>query len=395
MTKSPVHAVNGVHVAAALAIGTVALLVIGLQPILLGELVDAHRVSLEGVGLVAMAEIVALGLGVLLGDACLPLTRLRLVTLVGALFVAAFDALTLQAVGDLQLVAVRAAAGVSEGILLWIATGVIVRSPSPERIAGIFFVVQTIAQAALGLVFANSVIPRFGWQGAFAVLAAFGLSTCVLTAWQPDRLARLLAPSLSGFRWSAYTAMPLAVVFLQLAALGSMWAYVDPLGKAAGLDAKGVQSLVSGVLALQVLGGSVGSILVRRLPAVPTLVGGSLMLGAVAAGVHHAMAVRSAAEFAVSCALFGFTWLFLMPYQMALAFRCDPSGRLGSLSPAMQVFGIAFGPLIGSFVIRGEDASLIPVVTTAFAVAAVAVLLAGARRARRVRSDSGAPELGG
>ncbi len=387
--------IDGAHMAAALSIGTIALLVLGLQPILLGELVDSRRVSLEGVGLVAMAEILALGLGVLLGDACLPLSRLRRVTIVGALLVAAFDALTLRVSGDLQFAAVRAAAGFSEGILLWIATGVIVRSPSPDRIAGIFFVVQTIAQAALGLIFANSVIPHYGWQGAFVVLAAMGLLACVLTAWQPDHLGALLTPSLSGFRWSTHTVVPLMVVFLQLAALGSLWAYVEPLGKAAGFDAKAVQSLIAGVLVMQVLGGSIGSALVRKLPTVPTLVGGSLVLGLVAAGIQHAMAIQSTVDFALLCAVFGFTWLFLMPFQMALSFRCDPSGRLASLSPAMQVFGIAVGPLTGSFVIHGDDASRIPVVTIAFAATAVVALFVGVHSARHSRSHAAPSKMVG
>ena len=48
---------------AALAVGTVAVLMIGVQPILLGELVEAKQVTMEGVGIVAMGEIVTLGLG--------------------------------------------------------------------------------------------------------------------------------------------------------------------------------------------------------------------------------------------------------------------------------------------------------------------------------------------
>lgn len=89
---------SAAEVAAALAIGSAALLVLGLQPILLGELLEARQVTLEGVGLVAMAEIVALGVGVLLGDLVQPLMRLRSVTALAAL---ALDALTLKATGDL------------------------------------------------------------------------------------------------------------------------------------------------------------------------------------------------------------------------------------------------------------------------------------------------------
>jgi len=49
----------------AILVGAVALLMLGLQPLLLGALLEAGQVTLEGVGLVAMGEIVALGLGVL------------------------------------------------------------------------------------------------------------------------------------------------------------------------------------------------------------------------------------------------------------------------------------------------------------------------------------------
>jgi hypothetical protein len=61
------------QVVAALALGSVALLILGLQPLLLGELVAQQRISLGGVGLVAMGEIVALGVGVILPTRCCPL----------------------------------------------------------------------------------------------------------------------------------------------------------------------------------------------------------------------------------------------------------------------------------------------------------------------------------
>ena len=140
---------SNLQITAALAVGTIAVLMIGVQPILLGELVEAREVSLEGVGLVAMGEIVALGLGVLLGDTLLPVSRLRLVTIVAALCAVASDLLTLRASGDTQMLVARAVAGLAEGVLVWGATGVVVRTASPARVGGVFFVVQTIAQAVL------------------------------------------------------------------------------------------------------------------------------------------------------------------------------------------------------------------------------------------------------
>lgn len=371
------------HISAALAVGTIAVLMVGVQPILLGELVEARQVSLEGVGIVAMAEIIMLGLGVVLGDALLPGARLRLITIVAALFAAGLDLLTLQATGDGAMTGVRAAAGLAEGVLIWGTTGVVVRTANPARVGGIFFVAQTLAQAALGAVLANAIIPRWGWQGGFVALGLLVLLPCLLAFLQPARLAPLAPPAVSGFRWSAATLLPLAIVFLQLATLGSFWAYLEPLGKAAGFDARAAQTLIAGVLAMQVVGGSVAALAVRRLAVVPTLVACSVLLAAVTTTLHQ-LPGGSMLNFALGCALFGFVWLFMLPFHIGLAFRADASGRLAGLVPAAQLLGSAFGPLTASFIVEGENAGAVPLLSAAFAVAAAVLLLVTRRRAGAV-----------
>lgn len=368
--------VSPVQLAGALAIGTIAVLMVGVQPILLGALVEAGHVSLEGVGIVAMAEIIMLGLGVVLGDTLLPGARLRLITILAALCAAALDLLTLQAVGDGGLAAVRAGAGLAEGVLIWGTTGVIVRTAQPARIGGVFFVLQTIAQALLGLALANAIIPRWGWPGGFVALGLLALLPCLLAFVQPARLSPLAPPAVSGFRWSARTLQPLAVVFLQLAALGSFWAYLEPLGQAVGLDARAAQTLVAAVLVMQVVGGSVAALAVRRLPLVPTLVFCSMALAAVTATVHQ-LPVGGVRSFSIACAAFGFVWLFMLPFHIGLAFRADPSGRLAGLVPAAQLLGSALGPLTASFMVEGNDASAVPLLSVAFAVAAAVLVLLG------------------
>lgn len=363
-----------VEVVTALLIGSAALLVLGLQPILLGELLEAKQVSLEGIGLVAMAEIIALGAGVLLGEIGQPTTRLRSMTVVAATAAVALDLLTLRASGDLGFALVRGAAGLAEGMLLWVATAVIVRSPHPARVAGIFFVVQTAAQATLGLVLARIIIPASGWQGAFIAVAVATMLSALI-AWQLPRTVHALATSSqAGFRWSPHTAMPLVVAFLQLSALGSLWAYVEPLGKAAGFDAKDAQTLITAALGMQIIGGCIGSAMVRRLAALPALASGSAVLGLVALAMPRTPGAATLL-FAALCAIFAFTWLFLMPFQMGMAFSADGSGRVASLIPAAQLFGIAFGPLMASVVVEGEQAGAVPLVSATFATTATLVLL--------------------
>jgi DHA1 family inner membrane transport protein len=119
------------------------------------------------------------------------------------------------------------------------------------------------------------------------------------------------------------------------------------------------------------------------LPAPATLLVASAVLVAVTLAVPRTFGGGTSA-FAALCALFTFTWLFVTPFQMGIAFGADGSGRLASLIPAAQVFGIACGPLVASFVVEGEQALAVPLVSAAFAAAAVLALLIPAARRRAV-----------
>jgi len=369
------------NIASALTIGTIALLVIGVQPILLGTMVEARNATLSGVGIIAMCEIVALGLGIVVCDALMSLSHLRFVGIAAALFVAALDVATTFVTGDAHLAVVRSAAGLGEGALMWVTTCIIVRSQVPDRIAGIFLVTQALAQAALAAIFAGLVVPRAGWHGGFVMLAAVSLVPCIAIAWLPARLAPLAAQTLDKFRWSVTAALPLAVAVLQLAAIGAIWAYLEPLGKRAGFGAQAAQTLTAGVQLMQVLGGTTASLAVRFPGKVRTLVVGALALAAIPFAMHGLPAAATL-RFTLLCASFGFVWMFLMPFHVSLAFLADPTGRAAMLIPAMQLLGSALGPLVASFVVTGEDAAAVLIVSLSFALAAVALLVLGHFRFR-------------
>jgi len=369
------------NIASALTIGTIALLVIGVQPILLGTMVEARNATLSGVGIIAMCEIVALGLGIVVCDALIPLSRLRFVGIAAALFVTALDVATTYLTGDAHLAVVRSAAGLGEGALMWVTTCIIVRTQVPDRIAGIFLVTQALAQAALAATFASLVIPRAGWHGGFVVLATVSLVPCIAVAWLPPRLAPLAAQTLDKFRWSVTAALPLAVALLQLASIGAIWAYLEPLGKRAGFGAQAAQTLTAAVQLMQVLGGTTASLVVRLPGKARTLTVGALALAMIPFGMH-ALPPGATLRFALVCAAFGFVWMFLMPFHVSLAFLADPTGRVAVLIPAMQLLGSALGPLVASFVVSGVDAAAVLIVSLSFALAAVALLVLGHVRFR-------------
>lgn len=357
----------------ALAVGCVALMMLGLQPALLGDLIEQKRISLEGVGIVAMGEIFSLGIGVVLAEKFLPLNHLRLVAVLGSVSLVSINLLTLLAHGDLQCIVLRVVAGLAEASLFWITTMVIVRSPKPDRLAGIFLTAQTLAQAVVALALARISIRFLGWTEGFVVLAA----VCALPLLMITRLPRQVGThsdavmpsvvSLRGF-------FALLVPFAHLSAVGTLWAYLEPLSKVAGITGSDADALVALVLLMQIVGGSIAAVAVRRWRMSLTLVVSALVFTLVGLAMHR-LPAPSPVGFTLLCGVFGFVWLFQMPFHVRLAFDIDPRGRIAMLVPPAQLLGSGFGPLMASFSVNGDDVQRIPLIASGFAVCVVVALL--------------------
>ncbi|AHG41320.1 membrane protein [Pseudomonas syringae CC1557] len=376
------------HLCAALALGSVAVLMVGLQPLLLGELLAQGHVSLEGVGLVAMGEIVALGLGVVLGDLLRSRLNLRLLTVIAIFSAAGMDLLTANVTGDGPLTAARALAGLAEGLLLWGAVSLIVQGPAPDRVAGVFMVVQTLAQALIAAALAFWVLPGQSVYAGFVFLGGLTAVSVLLVAWLPKRLAREpdKQTDASDFRWSFKQVLLLMLVFLQLSAIGALWAYLEPLGTHAGLAPQAAQLLVSAMLFMQVVSGCLGVLLVRRVPDYSMLAVVALLLASIALGMYVA-ADQGVTVFLGLCSLFALVYLMLTPFQVRIALQIDPSGRIAGLIPGMQLLGCAFGPLLASQWIAGDNAQPVLLVSAWFSV--IALLLVGVLRRCPVRAQVG------
>lgn len=371
-TAALANAVTTPQVIASLALGSVALLILGLQPLLLGELVARHSVTLEGVGLVAMGEIIALGGGVILGNARLSPARLPGITAVAAVLLAMLDLLTTRLAGDVAFALVRGFAGLVEGALVWVTTSVIVRTRAPERLAAVFLVAQTLSQAAVAAFLAGVIIPNGGWRGGFVVLAVLSGALLALSPALRPGVPQLDAEGSGLPPRTAATVITFAVIVMQMATIGALWAYLDPLGRNAGLSGAQVGALISAVLVLQVLGGSTAALVVRRLGPRRVLIGASALLAGLCLGLHGA---PPAVLFCVLSGAFGFVWMFMMPFQVRLAFAADATGRVAVLVPALQLLGVAFGPLLAATLfVTHDDASSVPWVCTGLALCALCLL---------------------
>lgn len=388
------HSIRRSHTVAELAIGTVGLLIPGVQPILLGDLVARGAITLQAVGWVATSELFGLGLGVILGNLLLPVARARAVALFATLLVASVDLATGRTHGDLAFTAVRALAGLGEGVLVWVATCLIVRAKAPDRLANLFLVVQTLAQAGVAAFMAVFVMSLGGWVAGFTTLALLHILSLLLLPWLKQSFEPLEAQGSTSLpAFSSAGVVSLLVAFAQMSSIGAVWAFLDPLGRSAGLTAQAVQILVAAVLAAQLAGGSFVALVLRRFSTVTMLMLALLLLALFAASLATGRSGGPAAFAGLSLAI-GFLWLFSMPLHVRLAFHADPLGRVATLIPAMQLLGVAFGPTLTSFYVVDDDVRAVPWASAALAGAGLLLLVIRRDRFRTLEGARLAEEAG-
>ena len=338
--------------AAVLYVGIVALLIAGLQPVVLGGLAASGRLSGSGLGLAATAELLALGLACGVSAALLKPTGLRAKLATACVGHALCNLASLGA-SDEALIVLRGVTGLFAGVMLWSTVGMIARAARPERQAGLFVTTQTLAQLMLAAVLPRSVMAVAGVNGALVTLAAISLSAAMVAVLGPRGFAPLPPAPRGGPRLSALAWAGLCAVFLHLAFIVSIWVYLEPLAVSAGLSPQQAHDAVAAALAMQVIGGLAATVAGDRLKASHVLIGaGGLNLGLVIALSAH----PTGPMFITLVAAFGFLWLFVLPFHTVMLIEIDPSRRAAMQLGAAQLLGSSAGPLAASLIVGDADA---------------------------------------
>lgn len=340
------------HVAAAaIALGVISLLIAGVTASVLGALADEHRLSVSGIGLCAMLEGLVMGVATSAAATALPPRRLRLIAAVASAALGIVDLATMGAHAS-AIYALRALAGIPEGLLLWITVGMIARSAVPARWAGVFLTSITSSQLVLSLAY-GWIIPRFGADGAFGALAGTAFVGIAISLLAPAQYAPLPKPEGESGAPPFRGLVALLSSLLILAAISAVNVYIQPLAHEAGLSADVARVAVSVSLAFQIAGGSIATLLAQRLHwFIAFLISASGFLAGWAVLDFQAPAFVFLA--ANACA--GFMILFIGPFIVPMTIEADPSLRAAVQSAASQVLGGAIGPLLASFVVGDRDA---------------------------------------
>jgi MFS transporter, DHA1 family, inner membrane transport protein len=357
----------------ALWIGSIGLLIFGLQPIVLGALFSEHRVNLYELALTATAELIAVAIGSAFAAMVFSTDHLRGKSAILLIVLAILNyAMTFTATPRGILI-LRALAGLIEGAMVAVSMEFIARSRRAERIGGYFMVMQTVAQGILAAAFALWVVPTAGSGGAFIALALVYVASLALAAVLPREYGTLPKShqTLDGVL-SLRAILTLLTIFFFGMFIGTVWAFLEPLGALQGIDAETVGLMVSASLAAQFCGGAAASWIAARIDCRAAVLAVTLAAVATAAilGGHPSKGMFWGVVLAV-----GFIWLFAIPYQIQLAVEADLTLSTALLVPAAQLLGAALGPLGASFFIARDNVAPIP--NFAMSAAIVSLVLLG------------------
>jgi hypothetical protein len=340
------------QIGAIMAVGVLAMVVAGIQPVVLGALQSVGRLSLSQMGIAATVELLALGLMSALAEVIFSARYLRIIAIAAAVALIALNVLS-TLVSTWGLITARALAGVTGGILVWITAGLIARSRAPERFSAIFLTTQTLAQLGVA-----TLLPLIGLENnpdlGLWVLTAIAALATLFSLLIPASYIPLPKATKRGTMGSMNgpTFVNLLLVVAQLAFAVGLWIYMEPLAQRSGLSRNFTSIAIAVGLGAQIIGGIVVMILPMRFsPTGVFVVAGVVNL--IALGIFAAH--PNAPMFLLSVFVFGFLLLFVMPFQTLAVVRTDPSRRAAMLVPFAQLLGASLGPLAASMVVSEAD----------------------------------------
>ena len=164
--------------------------------------------------------------------------------------------------------------------------------------------------------------------------------------------------------------LSLLSIFAFLMFIGALWAFLEPLGGQFSIPAETVGLMVSASLLSQLIGALLATWAERRIPYSLVLTVACVLAMLIAYCLKNDPTL---AIFWICTLATGFIWLFVTPYQIALAVAADENRKIALLVPAAQLFGAAIGPIGASLFLDGTDFR--PVAMFALGSALVSLLL--------------------
>ena len=353
------------------------------EPVMLGAMLQAHRLTAAELGHAATAEPLATAAMTALASARLKPERMKMIAILAVLVIGLANLLTLFASFG-GIVLARFLSGAASGIVPWLLGNMLVRSAAPARIYGAATVVINLG--ALGVVQLSSrlFIPHFGAGGPYGMMFGFAVLMLIPALLIRDRLPKLqkMHHEASGLPdLNALAALLANILFA--GGFMACWVYLVPLAAQLGYTKSAVPTAISLGVVFQILGSLGATAAGKRTGYFSILLpAGVAALLIIAALNSNLGTLPFIAAVALLCFAFNLAVPFLgMPFLIAV----DPSRRAAMYSLAVLLLGYAFGPFAASLFASARSVrGSLGVSFTLFALTLILVIIVHLRvRAKR------------
>jgi hypothetical protein len=365
--------------AASVILGSLAILIFGIQPVLYAAFVGEGLIEPDRLGLLSAAEVIAIAVGSSLAIPALKHASVATIAALAVLLVAATNYVQALHGGADTLFAFRILAGLGSGFLVGIAGAAIAATRRVGQWAAGYLLAQATSQF-LHLQWFALYRPAPTSEDLLLSLAIVSAAMLAGLPLLPKRLGRGSGiepgtgeangwPDATGIRW-------LAVMFLFVGGVLTIWAYAGIWLESENVSAPAAATILSSSLAGQAAGAFAACLIPSSRHDRRRLVCTTLLL-LLSAGTWLAWPGS-----AYAAAGFGIWWLSSVPILSSILSDADPRRTALPFAPAAQLAGIAIIPTAAGFLFAARDVEL--VLVSGCAAIAFGLLLGFARRPRRI-----------
>ncbi len=330
---------------AAIYVGVAAATLPSVLPVMVGVMSEQLDFGLARAGYVASMNMAGIALGSVVGALLARRWTWATVIVSGVSVMVLANALTMAVSSFASVAAMRFISGLGEGLVAGICYAAMGRSGQAARALAFYVAGQGLVGAA-GMGFMAMVIQHAGWQSLFVLVSILALPAFWL-ARIIGSLEDRAVPATANPRGGSMTWLGWAAVFVLLAqfvGMSSIWAFLERLGHAKGIDALHLSLALSASAIANMTGSLLVGVFARHLRG---LQGIALAFTLFAASLGITFLWNDWRVYLAAGVIFMLSWSVYFPFQFGLLADVDRDGALAAIMPAVTGAGFTVGPALG------------------------------------------------
>ena len=376
-------AYSGIEVTLGVLVAGLSLVLMGVQPILVGFYSDHLHLDLSQNGWVLAAEQFGGAAGALLGYWIATRIRWSYSIIVSCMLAATVNIATAYIRGFDALLLARFISGLTSTAAYTVALYFLAQTANPERVFGTLMVLQT-SFFSIDAMILPPLNERFGYGIAVGSASLWFLGALIAAFWLPAGADTMNRPAAihqrqAGARPLVGAAALLGAFLLQLS-IFAVWGFLERIGRGDGLS----EEQIGYAIGIGVLGGIPGGLL-------PAVIGerfGRLSMivlsGVMLVSSYVALSgMLHMTGYLLWIGIMNIGWVLGLAYYMGLTVRHDPDGRMTRLMPFSQILSAGVGPACSALATGDQQLARIFVIACAAATLGVALVLATSATAVR------------